>query len=96
MNREEEISLIKKILSHPAGFDLGLFVALKIRSHSDGYEVAWDKAADPKSLEDEYNKDYYKDFTDLQQAVEFFVDKRYELELGLDIEAELMKDMIDD
>lgn len=92
MNRDEEIELIKKVLSHPAGFDLGLFVTLKIRSHSDGYEVAWEKAADPKSLEDEYNKDYYRDFTDLQEAVEFFIDKRYELELGLDIEAKLMKE----
>lgn len=91
MTREDEIDLIKRVLEHPAGFDLGLFVTLKIRSHSDGYEVAWDKAADPKILEDEYNKDYYKDFTNLQEAVEFFVDKRRELELGLDIEAELMK-----
>lgn len=91
MTREEEIDLIKKILDHPAGFDLGLFVMLKIRSHSNGYEVAWDKAADPKSLEDEYNKDYYRDFSSLQEAVEFFVDKRHELQLGLDIEAQLMK-----
>lgn len=92
MNRDEEIELIKKVIGHPAGFNLGLFVALKIRSHSDGYEVAWGKAADPKTLEDEYNKDYYRDFTNLQEAVEFFVDKRYELELGLDIEAKLMKE----
>lgn len=96
MNREEEIDLIKRLISHPAGFDLGLFVMLKIRSHSDGYEVAWEKAADPQSLEDEYNKDYYKDFTDLQEAVEFFVDKRRELQLGLDIEAELMKDKLNE
>lgn len=96
MNRNEEIDLIKKVLEHPAGFDLGLFVALKIRSHSDGYEVAWGKAADPQTLADEYDKNYYKDFTDLQEAVEFFVDKRRELQLGLDIEAELMKEKLNE
>lgn len=89
MNRDEEIELLKKVLEHPAGFNIGLFAALSIRSHSDGFEVAWDKAADGT---DEYNKDYYKDFSSLQEAVEFFVDKRREMQLGLDIEAELMKE----
>lgn len=89
MSREEEIKLIKEVLKHPAGFNIGLFAALSIRSHSDGFEVAWDKAADGT---DEYNKDYYKDFISLQEAVEFFVDKRREMQLGLDIEAELMKE----
>jgi len=89
MNREEEIEFVKKIISHPAGFNLGLFAELTIRSHSDGFEVAWDGAADGT---DEYNKDYYKDFTDLHKAAEFFVDKRREMQLGLDIEAELMKE----
>lgn len=78
MNRDEEIDLLKKLISHPAGFDLGLFTLITIRSHCDGFEVAW------------YEE--YKDFTDLQEAVEFFVDKRQELQLGLDIEAELMKE----
>ncbi len=93
MNREEEIDLIKKLISHPAGFNLGLFASIAIRSHSDGFEVAWDGAADGT---DEYNKDYYKDFVDLQEAVEFFVDKRQELQLGLDIEAELMKEKMNE
>jgi len=92
MNKQEEIELIKQIIEHPAGFDLGLFVALKIRPHSDGYEVAWGKAADPKSLEDEYNKDFYRDFKTSLEAATFFVNKRYELELGIDIEAQLMKE----
>lgn len=88
MNREEEIDLIKKIINYPAGFDLSLFCLISIRSHSDGYEVAWtddhhDDVSDFKSPS--------KDFLDLQEAVEFFVDKRYELQLGLDIEAKLMK-----
>lgn len=77
------------ILNHPAGYDVGLFAMLSIRSHCDGYEVAWDKAADGS---DPYNKEFYKDFSDLDEAVEFFVNKRYEMELGLDIEAELMKE----
>ena len=80
MNRDEEIELIKKVIGHPAAFDIGLFTLLTIRSHCDGYEVAWDEGEE------------WKDFTDLQEAVEFFVDKRYELELGLDIEAKLMKE----
>jgi len=87
MNREEEIDLIKRLISHPAGFDLGLFTLLTIRSHSDGYEVAWGKEFEISS-----GTSPYKDFNDLQEAVEFFVDKRQELQLGLDIEAKLMKE----
>ncbi len=86
MNKEEEIELIKKVLSHPAGISLDIFGLISIRSHSDGYEVAWGK-----HYEMDTNTGPYKDFIDLHEAVEFFVNKRYELELGLDIELELMK-----
>ena len=91
MTKEEEIALIKNIITHPAGFNLGLHMLLTIRSHSDGFEVAWGKAA--KCI-DEYDKNYYKDFTDAQEAAEFFVNKRHELELGIDIEYKLMKEQI--
>lgn len=87
MNREEEIDLIKRLISHPAGFDLGLFTLLTIRSHSDGFEVAWGEVFEMNA-----GIGPYKDFVDLQEAVEFFVDKRQELQLGLDIEAKLMKE----
>ena len=81
MSKDEEVDLIIRVICHPAGFDIGLFGGLiSIRSHCDGYEVAWDEGKE------------YKDFVTLQAAAEFFVDKRYELQLGLDIEAELMKE----
>jgi len=80
MSKEEEVDLIIKIINHPAGFDVAIFGLLTIRSHCDGYEVACEADAT------------HKDFTNLVDAAQFFVDKRHELELGLDIEAKLMKD----
>ena len=82
MDKEEEVDLIVKVLLHPAGFNVSLFGDLiGIRSHSDGYEVSWI----------ENNGLKYKDFAKVVAAAEFFVDKRYELELGLDIEYDLLK-----
>jgi hypothetical protein len=96
MNKEKEIDLIITVIGHPAGFDVDLFGGMIcIRSHCDGYEVAWEEAQAVGGIFGKRLKKLYKDFTDLKEAAAFFVDKRYELELGLDIEAELFKQLAD-
>ena len=93
MNKDEEVELIIKVLGHPACFAVDLFTLLYIRSHSYGYEVSWEEDGVPISD----NKCKHKDFTNLKEAAQFFIDKRYELEMGIDFEvagmkAQLMKD----
>lgn len=87
--KDEEIVLIYEVITHPAGFIVDLFGGLcTIRSHCDGYEVAW------KEILDGMECDFHRDFThdEAKEAVVFFVDKRFELECGIDIEYELMKE----
>ena len=89
MNKQEEINIIMAVIEHPAGFDIDLFAgALCIRSHSEGYEVSWEEP----SKHAMHTNIPYKDFAELKAAVTFFVDKRHELQLGIDFETELMKD----
>ena len=87
MTKDEEVDFIMKIIDHPAGFDLDLFALLAIRSHCDGYEVSWEE---PYLLTKTIMR--HINFTDLKEASQFFVHKRYELELGFDIEERLMKE----
>lgn len=87
MNKEEEIDFIMKIIDHPAAFDIGLLGLLSIRSHCDGYEVAWEE---PYLITK--TRSCHENFIDLREAATLFVNKRYEQELGLDIEARLMKE----
>lgn len=93
MNKEEEVDLIIKVLEHPACFAVDLFTLLYIRSHCDGYEVSWEEDGVPISN----IKCKHKNFSSLKEAAQFFIDKRYELEMGMDFEiagmkAQLMKD----
>lgn len=75
-DRDEEIDLIKRVLKHPAGFDLDLFALLWIRwTDQSTIEVEWQN--DQEKME-------YQSFdleTELDEAAAFFVDKRRELEL---------------
>ena len=87
MNKDEEVDFIIKIIEHPARFDIGLFGILGIRSHSDGYEVSWEE----NGITIESTNCAYKDFSSVKEAAIFFVNKRYEYEVGLDFEVAGMK-----
>lgn len=84
MNKQDEIQLVRLVLTHPAGFNLDLFGGmLNIRTTDQNtIEVEWE----------ELNGKKYKSFslTELDQACEYFVEKRYDMELGIDFEAELI------
>lgn len=87
--KQEEIDLIYKVITHPAAFIIDLFGGLlSIRSHSDGYEVAWKEYID--DMECEFHRDFRHDET--MDAVIFFVEKRFDHQCGIDFECELMKE----
>lgn len=96
MTIEEEVQRLIDFLSHPAGFDVDMGGLLCIRPIDESsppirWEVDW--------TEDVYAKvpaacpyEYSKEFSSLQEAVRFFVEKRRHLCYGLDFESELMKE----
>jgi len=93
---DEEVKRLVDFLSHPAGFDVDLGGMLCIRpidenSPPNCWEVDW--------TEDHYAKvsvacpyEYHKEFPSLQEAAQFFVEKRRYLCYGLDFEAIMMKE----
>jgi hypothetical protein len=85
--KNEEIALIYQIITHPAGYILDLFgEMLFIRSTMYEFEVGWE------SREDNLVINTYKLFWDALEAVTFFVEKRHEMQLGVDFETELMRE----
>lgn len=91
---EDEVNLLMALLSHPAGFDMGCAGMLTIRptdecSPPHSWEVEWEHELDG------YKVNSYRSFESLQMAVQFFVEKRRYMLLGLDFEAEMMKEDID-
>jgi hypothetical protein len=94
MTIEEEVQALIIFLSHPAGFDVDLGGMLCIRpicesSPPDLWEVDWTEnhfaevsAACPY--------EYAKEFSSLQAAAQFFVEKRRYLCYGLDFEVVLV------
>ena len=81
MTIEEEIAILKPILSHPAGFNVNFAGLLIIRPITEcsppiEWEVDW---------EDE-NGLYDKVFDNLDGALHFFVSLRHTMELGLDFD----------
>ncbi len=87
--KEDEIKLIHQIITHRAGFIIDLFGGMiTIRSHSDGFEVAW------QTFDDSLVYDWHRDYAhhDSLEAVTFFVEKRHALQCGIDFEGELMKE----
>ena len=86
--KDSEIAMIYQVITHPAGFILDLFGGLlTLRSHCDGYEVAW------KEYLDGMECDFHRDFKhgEAMDAVLFFVEKRFDHQCGIDFENELMK-----
>ena len=89
--KDQEIQMLVALLSHPAGFDIDMGGTLCIRpidecSPPESWEVDWETRTSFPGME-------YKEFSNLQEAVQFFVDKRHELEMGLDFEAEAFAKM---
>jgi len=84
--KEDEINLLIDLLSHPAGFDVDLAGVLCIRPVDEcsppvRWEVDWETDL---SKPGDYQ---HQEFEDLLSAAVFFVNKRHELEYGLDFEA---------
>lgn len=94
MTIEEEVKHLVDFLSHPAGFDVDVVGMLSIRpidesSPPDLWEVNWTEnvyADVPAALPYEYAKE----FSSLQEAAQFFVEKRRYLLYGLDFEQVLI------
>lgn len=80
MNRDQEIILVHNLLRHPAGFDIDIAGLLWVRQYEwPQWAVEWTDPSDTSKVE-------VREFDNVLSAAIFFVDKRYEMELGLDIE----------
>jgi len=87
---QNEVDLVKAVLSHPAGYELDLLGAiLTIRSPGgpqnteESIEVEWNAMIGTKP---EVGSEVF-DKSDLEGAAMFFVKKRHALRLGIDFEA---------
>lgn len=94
MTIEEEVQSLVVFLSHPAGFDVDLGGMICIRpidesSPPDLWEVDW---TEDHSAEVPAACPYQcaREFSSLQEAAQFFVEKRRYLCYGLDFEQILM------
>lgn len=81
---DEEIALTYNILISPVGYVLNILEGeLQIRpiyNLSDiGWEMSWHEIIDG------YAVDTFKNFTDPLMAATFFVEKRHELQIGMDM-----------
>lgn len=88
MSIDEEVKMLVTFLSHEAGFDVDMHGMLVIRPIQEcispqNWEVDWEEYID------DYKVESYKTFTSLQEAAQFFVEKRRYLCYGLDFEEEL-------
>jgi hypothetical protein len=82
---EQEIEHLFDFLSHPCGFEIGLYSLLTIRPVCEGspptlWEISW------TDIEEELELEYFKTFYDLREAVVFFVEKRRYKCIGADFE----------
>jgi hypothetical protein len=82
MPKQDEIDLVHKLLLHPAGYDIDIEGQLWVRRYEHPrWAVEWDQMGlgcdAVKGIE-------VKEFDDPLLAAEFFVEKRYEMQLGLD------------
>ncbi len=78
---DDEIKLVYNVITHPAGFLLDLFgESLYIRSTKHEFEIGWETVLDGQVCNS------HKLFWDALVAATFFVNKRYELKIGIDFE----------
>jgi hypothetical protein len=86
MTIEEEIEHFMTFLSHPGGFDVGMGGVLQIRPVDEGSPPTnW--AVDWEEEDENVVYEYEKCFPSLQEAVQFFVEKRHFMCNGLDFDA---------
>ena len=95
MTIDEEVERLVAFLSHSCGFEVSVYAQLTIRPIDEGcpptlWEVDW------TGYEDNMQAEYHKQFPCLQEAAQYFVEKRRYLCLGADFEAEQMKEDSDD
>jgi len=86
-----EADVLLAVLSLPAGYDVGLFGVLGIRLTDQAtVEVEWEAAPSllggPKTQWASFPK------AQLKEAIQFFLEKRTERQLGSDIEAKLCRE----
>lgn len=86
-NKDEEIKMLLAVIDHPAGFLIDMFGGLLyIRSTYYEWEVGW------KIYLESQEVDSHRLFTTSLEAVIFFVEKRHELQCGIDFEEVLMRE----
>jgi len=88
---EEEIEFILKVITHPVGYDLGLFGTMCVRPTDQGaWCVSWEDCVyeTKPGFTTQFLRVTEKEscFPTPREAAEFFVKKRTEIELGLDFE----------
>lgn len=93
MSIEEEVKRLVEFLSHPAGFNVGMGGVLQIRPIDEGcpptnWAVDWEEDGDGVIYE------YEKCFTSLQEAAQYFVEKRRYMCEGLDFQAIFVADLV--
>ena len=86
ITKDQEIELVYQVITHPAGFILDLFGGmLCIRSYfvevGTEWEVTWEEILDGGKVVDSFRQ-----FLDAKEAATFFVEKRYDMQLGIDME----------
>lgn len=91
MTIEDEVAVFIYFLSHPAGFDVGCSGMLGIRPTDENspprtWEVEWEHELDG------YTVKSYRNFESLENAAQFFVEKRRYMVLGLDFEFEMSQE----
>jgi hypothetical protein len=91
MTIEEEIQHLITFLRHPGGFDVDMSGILCIRPIDEGspptsWEVDWEEIDDGIIL------NFSKEFPNLEEAAQFFVEKRHYLCEGADFQLIRMKE----
>lgn len=80
MNIEEEIDLVYRLITHPAGYGVDMHGSLWIRQYEyPEWAVEWEMP--DRKIE-------VREFVDPLEAAKFFVNKRHEFQAGLDYERE--------
>lgn len=91
MSIEDEVKHLITFLSHEAGFDVDMGGVLCIRPIDEGspptfWEVDWEETDDGIKLS------FAKEFPNLEEAAQFFVEKRHYLCEGADFQLIRMKE----
>ena len=91
-SKEDEVELVFMAITHPAGFDFDIGGTLCIRR----YEYPIWAVEEEVTFGGNVGKYNIKEFDDPRKAAEYFVERRHALQLGLDFEEELWKEINND